>query len=59
MGFWGCSCKFQVVANDQDPETYGEKHVTKKTLLSLHFLENIQLRNKKLLIRLFSFSPAL
>jgi hypothetical protein len=30
IGFWGCSCKFEVVANDHDTETYTVKHMDKK-----------------------------
>jgi hypothetical protein len=34
IGFWGCSCKFQVVANGQDqyaaPEKHRLKHKDKK-----------------------------
>jgi hypothetical protein len=28
MGFWGCSCKFEV--DDHDTETYSVKHMDKK-----------------------------
>jgi hypothetical protein len=41
IGFWGCSCKFEVVANDHDTETYSEKHWDKKNQINLHFLEHI------------------
>jgi hypothetical protein len=38
IGFWGCSCKSEVVANDQDTETHSVKHMDRKIQLNLHFL---------------------